>query len=203
MVNSKGRNQGLESNVEGCQKLMNSLKHFSLFPLRMSVAGTLAHVLTHDHCISMRSCWCCRLNTDITKRNTPYGGIAALGTVKYRSDVDCTYKAVFLVFRTTTQARFLQNSHSSSGYQNRGQILKFSTCSCLYWNNSCWIFQKSFSQKYYDLFIMLCCSFSIDQKFLFHVNLATHGVIWACSCFPHLQMCNSMGFLKSFLNMPI
>jgi len=75
---------------------------FPTLPLRMSVAGTFTHVLTHDRCISISSCWHCHLNTDITKRTIPYGGIAALGTVKYRNDVNCTYKAVFLVFRTTT-----------------------------------------------------------------------------------------------------
>lgn len=63
---------------------------FPTLPLRMSVAGTVAHVLNHDCCISLSSCWCYHLNTDISKKTTPYGGIAALSSVKYRSDVDCT-----------------------------------------------------------------------------------------------------------------
>lgn len=85
---------------------------FPTLPLRVSVPGIVIHILTHNHCISMGSHWCCQLNTDIAKRTTPYGGIAVLGTVKYRSDVSCMYEAVFLVFRMTAQARFFQNSCS-------------------------------------------------------------------------------------------
>lgn len=127
---------------------------FRTLPLGMYVAGTITHILTHDHCISPSSCWCCHLNTDISQRTTPYGGIAALSTVKYRSDVNCTYKTIFLVFRMTVQARFFLTSQLSLGYQNKGQILKFSTCSCLYRDPNSQIFWK-FSVK--RTMIMVLC----------------------------------------------
>lgn len=98
---------------------------FPTLPLRMPVPGIVIHILAHNHCISMGSHCCCQLNTDIAKKTTPYGGIAALGTVKYRSDVSCMYEAVFLVFRMTAQDRFFQNSYSHQGIETGVKFSSF------------------------------------------------------------------------------
>lgn len=138
LVSPTDRNQGLESNGKGCQKLMNSLRHFPLPP------GIVIHILTHNHCISMGSPWCCQLNTDIAKTMTPYGGIAVLGTVKYKSDVSCMYEAVFLVFRMTAQARFFQNSYSHQCIKTGARFSSFQLAAP---STNCQIFQESFQSK--------------------------------------------------------
>lgn len=130
---------------------------FPTLPLRISVAGTVTHVPTHDLCISMSFCWCCHLHTDITKRTIPYGGIAALGTVKYRSDMNCTSKAIFLVFRMTRQADFSKTLGFYQGIKTRTRFSSFQLAATCTGTLTIRFFRRYFSQKYYDLLIMLIC----------------------------------------------
>lgn len=105
----------------------------------------------------MGSHWYCQLNTDISKRTTPYGGIAALGTVKYRSDVSCMYEAVFLVFRVTAQARFFKNSYSHQGIDIGARFSSFQLTAPYTGTLTVRFFPRVFNQKHCDLLIMLIC----------------------------------------------
>lgn len=121
----------------------------------MSVPGIV--ILIHNHCISMGSHWFSQLNTDIAKRTTPYGGIATLGTVKYRSDVICMYEDVFLVFRMAAQVRFFQNSYSHQGIETWDRFSTFQFTAPCTGTLIVRFFRRVFSQKCYDLLIRLIC----------------------------------------------